>query len=351
MITRRGVIHLSWSAGLALLAGGVLGSARSHSRPTSPEPAPVSLVTSPDVVCFGHVDVEGGVASLHPLASGRVSRVDVHEGERVRSGSVLLALDDRLARARVREAEAALRAAHAQLAQALQLPGQYRSKIAQQEGAAEAARHRLEAGRKVLARKRELARLDQLDIKEADAAEPVVRELHAVTRIEEEKLRDLRLADPAPVVERARIEIGAKEAQLDQARRGQEECLLQAPGDGTVLRILASPGDVLGTPAAQAAILFCPLKPRIIRAEVEQEFAGHVAPGQHASIQDDTTGGRTWSGRVFRISDWYTHRRSVLQEPFQFNDVRTLECLVAVDPGQPPLRIGQRVRVALVTDR
>jgi hypothetical protein len=29
------------------------------------------------------------------------------------------------------------------------------------------------------------------------------------------------------------------------------------------------------------------------------------------------------------------------------NDVRTLECLVVLEPGQPPLRIGQRVRVLI----
>ena len=55
----------------------------------------------------------------------------------------------------------------------------------------------------------------------------------------------------------------------------------------------------------------------------------------------------TWRGQVARISDWYTHRRSILQEPLQLNDVRTLECLIALDSGQPPLRIGQRVLVTL----
>jgi hypothetical protein len=52
---------------------------------------------------------------------------------------------------------------------------------------------------------------------------------------------------------------------------------------------------------------------------------------------------------VIRVSDWYTHRRSILQEPFQLNDVRTLEWLIALDPGQQPLRIGQRVRVTITT--
>ena len=36
-----------------------------------------------------------------------------------------------------------------------------------------------------------------------------------------------------------------------------------------------------------------------------------------------------------------------VQDPLQLNDVRTLECIIAVETGQPPLRIGQRVRVVL----
>jgi hypothetical protein len=97
-------------------------------------------------------------------------------------------------------------------------------------------------------------------------------------------------------------------------------------------------------------VVFCPDGQRIIRAEVEQEFARDVAVGQAAAVQDDTTAdGPIWHGRVFRVSDWYTRRRSILQEPLQLNDVRTLECLVALDPGQQPLRIGQRVRVTITT--
>lgn len=348
MMNRRGIVRFSWLGGLALVAAGIAGTARSLSRPTAPEPSP-GAAAGPGVVCFGHVDVETGVASLHPLAPGRVLRLEVHEGQAVRAGAVLLRLDNRLAHGRVCEAEAALHAAQAQLDQAGRLPEQHRSKLAQQQAAIEAARQRLETARRVLARKRQLARLDQVDTKEADAAEPVVREAEAAAKAEQEKLHELRLADPAPAVARARAEVQARQAQLDQARRSEEECLLRAPCDGTVLRVQASAGDILGAQATQPAILFCPRGPRIVRAEIEQEFAAHVAVGQLASVQDDTTGGPAWSGRVLRLSDWYTHRRSILQEPFQFNDVRTLECLVALDSEQTPLRIGQRVRVAIST--
>jgi hypothetical protein len=36
-----------------------------------------------------------------------------------------------------------------------------------------------------------------------------------------------------------------------------------------------------------------------------------------------------------------------MPEPLQYNDARTLECIIELDAGQPLLRIGQRVRVML----
>ena len=65
------------------------------------------------------------------------------------------------------------------------------------------------------------------------------------------------------------------------------------------------------------------------------------------ALRDDSTGEGIWAGHVVRISDWYTQRRSVMPEPLQYNDARTLECIIELDAGQPALRIGQRVRVTL----
>jgi hypothetical protein len=80
---------------------------------------------------------------------------------------------------------------------------------------------------------------------------------------------------------------------------------------------------------------------------VGQEFAYQVAVGQKARIEDDVPSGMTWTGKVLRMADWFAQRRNLSDEPMQARDVRTVECLVTVDPGQAPLRIGQRVRVFL----
>ena len=85
-----------------------------------------------------------------------------------------------------------------------------------------------------------------------------------------------------------------------------------------------------------------------MRAEAEQEYAARLREGAKASIQDDAAADEhRWSGTVERVSDWVARRRSVVFEPNQVNDVRTVEVIVRVDPGPRPLRIGQRVRVMI----
>jgi multidrug resistance efflux pump len=348
MNTNRRPARLYWFLSLAALVSGATGAgwlinlSRAGGSPTGSE-----ADAEPGVVCFGHVDVEQGVTPLYPLLPGRVTQVKVHENDVVAAGTVLVHFDDQVAQLRVREAEADLEAAREQLAQALKLPEQQHTRLVQQRAAIEAVQHRLEAARQVLARKKELTSAEQLSAHETAAAQAQVRELEAVERAEKARLGELELNDPSAGIKRARADVTAKQARLDQTRRGVDECLLRAPADGTVLRVQVSTGEVLGAQPKQPAVLFCPKGPRIIRAEVEQEFAASVVVGQAALIQDDTTAAFTWRGKVTRLSDWYTHRRSILQEPLQFNDVRTLECLITVEPGQRPLRIGQRVRIAL----
>ena len=170
-------------------------------------------------------------------------------------------------------------------------------------------------------------------------------------KAEREKLKELRLHDPLVGCRRAEAELAMARARLAQAREMLEQCTLKAPSAGTVLRLLVNPGELLGNPGRGPAVQFAPKGPRLVRAEVEQEFAGAVSLGQLAIVQDDSKAGISWHGKVIRISDWYTKRRSIIQEPHEFNDVRTLECLIALDPGQAPLRIGQRVRVKIGTIR
>jgi multidrug resistance efflux pump len=298
------------------------------------------------VVCFGHVDVERGLTALYPVQPGRVQAVRVPEGASVHAGDVLLSLDRRLADGLVRQARAALADAEVRRNQAQRLLRRQPIREAEQQAVVEVAAARLRTAEAVLARRKELHNLAG-STKEEEAAAAQCDEARAALRGEQQRLEEIRLDDPHDAVARAEADVQARQAQLDQALLGLEQCDVKAPADGTILRVLVRPGEVLGGQPRQPAVWFCPKGPRIVRAEVDQEFAYRVAVGDAAVLHDDSGDGRSWRGRVTRLSDWYTHRRSILQDPLQFNDVRTLECLIALEPGQPPLRIGQRVLVTL----
>jgi multidrug resistance efflux pump len=342
----------SWVKGLvgaAVLAIGMASVGSSSRTPSAgSEPAAPAPAAEP-VACFGHVDVKHGVTSLYPVQAGRVIAVPAEENQHVKAGALLLRLDDTAARLRVQEAEADLASARLQLDKARRLPQQHQVQLAQMQAAIEAMQNRLAAASHERERKVELQEKDLLPKAELEVAGDQVKEIEALLRGEMEKRAELELHDPVADILRAEQEVQARQSRLGQAQQTLDECSLRAPSDGKVLRVLVGPGEMLSALPKQPALLFCPDGPRFIRAEVEQEFAHRVQVGQSATIRDESDDPQVWRGRVSLLSDWYTQRRSVLQEPLQLNDVRTLECRITLEPGQPPLRIGQRVRVLIGT--
>jgi multidrug resistance efflux pump len=278
-----------------------------------------------------------------------VAEVQVRENETVAQGTVLLRLEDGLARSRLAEAEAAVALARLQLQKARKLPEQHRGWVKQQEAVQEALRRRLAAARQVLAQKQDVARSAPTPTATlaVSASEVQVRELEALERVEAQRLADLQAQEVEAGIQRAESELTAAEARRDQARLALEECSLKAPRAGTVLRLLVGPGDVLGGQQAQPAVLFANDGPRVIRATVEQEFAPRIQEGESALVQDEVDTSVTWRGRVVRLSNWYSQRRAVLHDPSQLGDVRTLECVIVLEPGQSKLRLGQSVRVLI----
>jgi multidrug resistance efflux pump len=332
-------------------AAGLLFSYSSHGVPPAanerhPEKNTVSAEEK-GIVCFGQVDLIRGVTALVPLQPGRVAEILVEEGQTVAQGDVLVRLEDGPAKSRVAEAQAALEEAELRLKQSGKVPEQQRSRIVQQQEAVNAMHARLSAARHQSIRQQKMVKDQLADRKDLDISEDHVHELEAMLHAEEKRLDDLKQQDTKDDVRRAEKEVQAMKARRDQAQFVLDECLLKAPRRGTVLRLLVGPGDVLGSQSKQPAVQFAVEGPQIVRADVEQEFVGRAAVGQPATIQDETQLGRTWKGKVERIADWITQRRSVMQGPLDFSDVRTVEVLITLGSGQPPLRIGQRVRVRI----
>jgi multidrug resistance efflux pump len=345
--------------GIVLLVVGitVAVSAMRDGREVVPFTSPTAEPT-PVAVCFGRVDVPSGVVSLLPTQPGRIEEVRAREGQCVETGDVLLVLDKRSAEQLVAQARQDVVAAKAQLELVHKSVKLQALHEAEQEAATDVARARVKQAEGVLTRKKEIAALGQVNEKDLPPLVAQVDEARAALRGEERKLDEIRLLRTPPgeeplEVRRASADVAAKEARLRQAEIGLAECELRAPLRGTVLRILVAKGDVLGLQAERPAMLLLPDEKPIIRAEVEQEVAPLVREGQPVVIEDDAVGTATWNGRVHTLSRWFAQRRSVLLEPGQLNDARTLEAIIHIESvpsdnaSGPTLRIGQRVRVVI----
>ncbi len=338
-------------AGVVLVAGCTAGwvfrDSLNPGQTSSPPPSAPSSDGEIVAVCVGHVDLEGGTTYLNPLQPGVVAEIKVHETQEVPKGAVLLRLDDRVARLHLQEAEAGLKAAQKQLIQAQQLPEQLRLKTAQQKLAIEAAEVRLSAAQSLLARKQKLQKDTLINNSEVSVAQDQVKEAEILLKAEQEKLSELLLQKPLLAIDRAREDVVASKARAKLARYALDHCTLKAPSAGTVLRIMVNPGEIVSGLPQQPALLFAPHGQRVIRAEVEQEFVDQLAVGLTAQARDPRNIGPVWHGKVVRVSDWLLRRRSILQEPGHFLDVRTAECLISLESGQAPPRFGARLTVTL----
>jgi multidrug resistance efflux pump len=313
----------------------------------SQEPATTRVPEVDEVACLGYVDAEHGVAALDSLRPARVEAVLVQENQHVAAGTVLVRLEDQLARSRLEEARAALEIAQLILEQARRRPEEHRLRLSQQTAALQAAQDRLTGAEQQCRYHRRLSD-NQLQAQEFSAqAEALVAQLQALTQVERDRLNELKLQGPLQELQRAQAAVRLQLSRVQQAEAELKELSITAPRAGIVLRVLAGPGDLVGGPGHKAVLHFCPEGPRLVRVELEQDLAGRIRPGQPATIHDDSAAGVSWRGQVRRVADWYGPQRLVLHEPRSEREVRTVECVIEVEDGPCPLRIGQRVRVRI----
>lgn len=186
-----------------------------------PTPVDVARLESRDLVrtfvLAGRVRPPS-TATLGSSVVGTVREVRVREGDRVRRGETLVVLDDREARARLREAEAMVVEAAASSESAVEIAG----------AEAERAQRDLERTR---------AMFDEGARSEQQVEQAEQRWLEARARLEA-ALASAEAAGTTPAsVARARAAADAAQVRLSLAR-------IQAPADGVVLSRSVEPGDL-----------------------------------------------------------------------------------------------------------
>jgi HlyD family secretion protein len=341
-----------WILALALLTVSVAGFARimNFSLRGQSSDSAADAPASRFVVSLGYVDLENGVRMLHPSQPGRVAEVLVHEGDSVIRDDPLLRMMDELPRAKAEQARLEWEDAKTRLEEArVKLPEQHRLDLQNQAAAVTMAKYRASALERVYQQKLELLKR-QVAVSDTDVA-VAKQEFEAgqtAVQVEETKLKQLQLRDPQSDIRRLETQVATLNAVYNQAQAVLADFTIRAPRNGFVLRIGAGPGDALMPGSPKPAVEFGIEGLRIVRAEVEQAYSANVIPGLAVSIEDSANASnRRWTGRVTRVGDWFTQKRNIIADPGQVNDVRTLECIIALDPNQPPLKINQQVIVKI----
>lgn len=344
-----------WSAP-AMAVGGIALLATScflanGSAPATPVQSTASASESTPalrVVGFGHVDVDGGTIPLSTPIPGQIEAVLVDEGEYVRAGKPLIRLKTDDAQARLDEAQAAVRQAEILRRQADRAADNYSILRKLQEQSILAAKSRWDAQRREVEQLATLVDRNVVPSEKWMAARDLADQLRASLAAEELKLNQLDLDNPQEKVDAADAALRLAQARLEQAEDYLQRHTLTAPEDGEILRVQAAEGQMISPGLGAPAVWFAPDRPRIVRCEIDQAFADRVAPGMSAELFDDRTASERWTGVVDRCGNWIAHRRSILDEPFQKNDIRTLEVIVVLKPRQAVPKIGQRLRVTFL---
>jgi multidrug resistance efflux pump len=293
----------------------------------------------------GYADVEGGITPLYPVKLGQIKSIEARENEAVQANVPLFHMDDSHEALQLQRAENARAAAQEKLSLAEAKVQQFHKQVAAQKEGITAANCDVDLAR---VRLQEVEKLFKKDLERkatVDGAKILVDKAEAAVRGKQKELAALEALNPEVAVNLARKDVKDKDILVREAQLAMDKCIVRAPFAGTPLRVLINIGETLGPNPRQAAIQFCPDRPLIVRAEVEQEFADFIRNDQPTLIQNHVTGDALGHGKVVSISRWYTQRRSALFDPLQLNDVRTLECIIKLDSTVQDLRIGQRVRV------
>ena len=310
---------------------------------SDPDTPPTSLV------CSGHIDSRHGMLILQPARAGRVVQVLAREKQSVRKDAPLLQLDDRSAKLREQEATLAVQAAEVQLSKAKGGLIQYQAKRAEAEAAIDAARIKLRGAEQSLSAAEKLLKSGSGEPGWVDTARDQRDAANSLVKIEQNKLAELKAVDPDLDVKLAQLQLERGQVQLRRARQELEEHVLKAPADGTVLRVQAQEGDLAGPTSPRSAVWLAPAGAWIVRAEVSQEFAGSVREGLQVRVEDEASSGVLAKGRIAGVSDWFLPRRQFNPLPTSVNTGLTLEYVIDLDEGHAQLRLGQRVRVRVLT--
>ena len=297
--------------------------------------------------------VEGATSQEIKLAArtfGRLLEVSVNDGDPVHKGQVVAVLETRDAKGRVDEARAGLARSQAALEKLLN------GARPEERSAAKAEMDEAQAGAQNA--RQQFERVQKLfhegGIVSQAALDQAERDLKATqARLESLKQRyQLIMAPPRTEdVAAARADVEVARARVTQAEDYYDNTFIRSPVEGVVVKRFMNPGESISYESLyQPVITVTDTTHMTVRAEIDETDIGKIQVGQRAEIHCDAFPGRTFSGRVVRISGGLGKKNIRTDNPLEKVDTDVLESFVEVEPGTP-LRVGLRVDLYFPLER
>lgn len=309
-------------------------------------PAAVPVVTGnpqvgilEDSVLFSGTLMPEKMVTVLPKAAGKLESIIVKEGQEVSEGQLLGTVDKQVAKLQMQQAFATYQAAHAQykVAQRGVRPAELenaRALLAQAEKDLEVARTNLERSKRML---------DAGAISQAKYEENEGLFLNAETEVENARRKVELMAEGSGKEELEIAEANAKaaEARYELAKLQYENTSIEAPASGSVAKIIAEEGNMVGPEVP--ILLIVQDNPIYVEIPMPEKYYGKLAGNGekietriHPAAYPDA---KPYKGRVTNIAR--------ILDP----ESRTFTLEIAVDNPENKLRPGMYVNVEIVLDK
>jgi HlyD family secretion protein len=277
--------------------------------------------------------------------TGVLREVLVKEGDSIKRGQELARVENADMKARLSQANADLRlqqAALARVTNGAREAERQEAMAAVAEAAAVEKNAAIEYNRQRALGTENVASKSAVDTAERQYA--VAREKHkaAVNKFS-------LINDPARQedVEIAQARVDAATGTRDAAQAELDKTIIRSPIDGTVLRVLRHPGELVSIYVDDPVVAIGDLSRLYVRAEVDEADVAKLQSGLTAYVTAEAYGGQRFSGYLASIGQTLGKKSIHTDEPGERTDTKILEVLIALDMPNP-LRPGLQVNTFIM---
>jgi multidrug resistance efflux pump len=266
---------------------------QSSSLNSPPEAAAPELVA---MLGIGYVEPLSEVRQLMMRTGGVVKRCYVQVGDFVRKGESILELEDATQQAEVEVARKELGLARAEADYVEAGINPYSIKVV--EKTARRLTEKLDYTRRQAQRYQAIVSSLAASRQEYESMNTQWRQTDGELKEQQAELEHLKHYVTPGQKSREEAKVRHAQSKLELAQERLRETKLQAPFDGTVLKLVKREGEGVRSMEPETVVLFGDMSRVRIRAEMDERFVQRLEVGQTATVYGCNLAGKSYHGRI-----------------------------------------------------